>query len=519
LKARTRDDESLDGNNTKPPTLAPRGNDPNAVSSWSSSASDVKSALEVKNTNVDVIATELDHGSTFPPVSVGLPPNDDTPKSLTGTSADAIVDEGVAAAGDVSAFASGKGTTVGLPPMKNPPTGADASPPGAIALNGNSKDGAMASKEDTFTSPKNLYSISTSKTPSKPPTSTLPGKTRPTTKPHSARPSIDAVDSLARVNPSVIDGAPGLGAGVDDIAAETPRVPTGATRPIDAHTDPTAPRSEGITNPTDTPSSKYSSSGGVTRYASKAMEIVDVAGIAVGTDAPAFTTPATATVAVGNALGTEADPSTSSKKLYAEIAGTGVSASTTHATATVAGGLTMPLKSNASTDTSPAPKNLYSIFSKTPSKAPALTALGKTRPAPTQPPTDEATGTPSVIDLDSSAGLATDALAAEMLDATDGAFTTVADAIEAGLDSIAPSGFDPNAPPTSDTSPVECLTGRKPGFQPASKAQLSMHIQDPTSTKAAPTSADVAPVDRAGSATSVDGPLLWTGRALPLLQL
>ena len=114
----------------------------------------------------------------------------------------------------------------------------------------------------------------------------------------------------------------------------------------------------------------------------------------------------------------------------------------------------MPLESNtgnniASTDTSPSPKNLYSIFSKTPSKPPALTPLGKSRVASTQPPADGATGTPSVIDLNSN-------------------------------------------------------VGRKPGFQPAPEAPLAVHIQDPT--KAAPTNADVAPVDRAGSASSVGVP-------------
>ena len=114
---------------------------------------------------------------------------------------------------------------------------------------------------------------------------------------------------------------------------------------------------------------------------------VDFAGIVAGTDAPAFTTPvtATATVAVGYAPGTKVDPSTSSKKLYAEVAGTVVPAFTSPATATatVASGLTMPPESNlegniASTDTSPSPKNLYSIFSKMPSKSPTLTTLGKT---------------------------------------------------------------------------------------------------------------------------------------------
>jgi len=58
---------------------------------------------------------------------------------------------------------------------------------------------------------------------------------------------------------------------------------------------------------------------------------------------------------------------------------------------------------------------------------------------------------------------ATDALAAEALEATDGAFPSVDDAIEVGLESVPPSGFD--------------STGRKPGLQTALKAPLSMHIQ------------------------------------------
>jgi len=58
---------------------------------------------------------------------------------------------------------------------------------------------------------------------------------------------------------------------------------------------------------------------------------------------------------------------------------------------------------------------------------------------------------------------ATDALAAEALDATDGAFPSVADAIEAAT---LGSGTDRQ-------------TCGKPGFQPASKASLAMHIQAP----------------------------------------
>jgi len=76
---------------------------------------------------------------------------------------------------------------------------------------------------------------------------------------------------------------------------------------------------------------------------------------------------------------------------------------------------------------------------------------------------------------------ATDALAAEALDATEGAFPTVADAIEVGLDSVTPSGFDPYVS-TADPS-VDRQTVPKPGFQTASKAPLAMHIQAPAATK------------------------------------
>jgi len=65
---------------------------------------------------------------------------------------------------------------------------------------------------------------------------------------------------------------------------------------------------------------------------------------------------------------------------------------------------------------------------------------------------------------------ATDAFAEEALDATEGAFPTVADAIEVGLDSVTPSGFDSFVSTANST-------GSKPGFQTASKAPLSMHIR------------------------------------------
>jgi len=163
------------------------------------------------------------------------------------------------------------------------------------------------------------------------------------------------------------------------------------------------------------------------------------AAVAVGGDAT--TTPSTdSTVhptveeaSPGNTEGTpstEVNPATSSKKLFAEVAGTDAPAFTTPTTAAVAIGTA--LESNGPTDTSPSPKNLYSIFSKTPSKSLALTGLGKTRVAttkshdsagvstpsstktttvattactdadasvaPPQPPAEEATGTSSVID-------------------------------------------------------------------------------------------------------------------------
>jgi len=97
---------------------------------------------------------------------------------------------------------------------------------------------------------------------------------------------------------------------------------------------------------------------------------------------------------------------------------------------------------------------------------------------------------------------ARDALAAEALDATDGPFSSVADAIEAanfgcgvgpavnsfdeggvpgrgyGSGTVTPSGFDSNATATPPVDPsVKCQTVRKPGFQTALKAPLDMHMQ------------------------------------------
>ena len=73
---------------------------------------------------------------------------------------------------------------------------------------------------------------------------------------------------------------------------------------------------------------------------------------------------------------------------------------------------------------------------------------------------------------------ATDALAAEALEATEGAFPTVADAIEAGLASVTPSGLDSKCAATPSVDSV-----RKPGLQSASKAPLAMHMQAPGTTK------------------------------------
>jgi len=137
------------------------------------------------------------------------------------------------------------------------------------------------------------------------------------------------------------------------------------------------------------------------------------------------------------------------------------------------------------------------VFPGTKPSAPSVVATASTKPQ-----VDAAVTVADVGDLTDIG--ATDALAAEVLDATKGAFTTVADAIEAGLDTMTPSGFDSYA-----------STGRKPGFQTASKASLSMHIQGPGATKpstvtpsgiecTAPSTVDS--VEHAGPATFVDGP-------------
>jgi len=90
--------------------------------------------------------------------------------------------------------------------------------------------------------------------------------------------------------------------------------------------------------------------------------------------------------------GKVSQPANSIKDLMAETA---PRAKDAHAATATSNAHSLPLSSGmiakpnsetkpASTDTSPPPKNLYSIFSKTPSKSPTLTALGKTRAAPTR---------------------------------------------------------------------------------------------------------------------------------------
>ena len=93
---------------------------------------------------------------------------------------------------------------------------------------------------------------------------------------------------------------------------------------------------------------------------------------------------------------------------------------------------------------------------------------------------------------------ATDALAAEVLDATDGAFTAVADAIKAGLDAVTPSGFD------SFVSTATSI-GRKPGFQSALKAPLAMHIQGPATATTKP-----PPVTPSGSDSNTPSTVDYT---------
>jgi len=133
-----------------------------------------------------------------------------------------------------------------------------------------------------------------------------------------------------------------------------------------------------------------SPSGGVTGViddASKAMEVVAVVGAVAGmvagavagtvaaTNAPAFPTPASATTAVAGSPKTTVE-------------------------STLEGNI-------ASTDTSPSPKNLYSIFaSKTPSKPPTLTPLGKTSPAIKAPATATTTlARPTIDALNSAASV------------------------------------------------------------------------------------------------------------------
>ena len=140
-----------------------------------------------------------------------------------------------------------------------------------------------------------------------------------------------------------------------------------------------------------------------------------------------------------------------------------------------------------------------------PTDAPASARDAKAVPTVDDPSTVNAAGGRAMAVTDTQA---TDALAAEALDATDGAFPTVDDAIEVGLDSVTPSGFDSYVPTANST-------GRKPGFQTASKAPLSMHIQALATTKrfaVSPSGIDSnasstvdSTVKGAGSASSVGG--------------
>jgi len=344
---------------------------------------------------------------------------------------------------------------------------------------------------------------------------------------------------------------------------------------------------------------------------------------AVGIDAPAFTTPATAAVAMDSQMGSKANLETNS--------------------------------ASTKTKTSPSPKNLYSIFaSKTPSKSPILTPLGKPRSVSNMPPagkdsavatktpidaklatssttapypestkpfsgkdTTVATRTPSeastdtklaavtvntssktiakdtyndtaadtappnatdatpgvsssvvsgaieteartagaAVDFSSVSGSktfhagedlappssttspstestayqggsrdavvvdaqATDALAAEALDATDGAFLTVADAIEAGRDSVTPSGFDPHG---STAKP----TGSKLGFPTASKANFlctykPQVLPSPLLWLQVCLSLRLLPQVMHPLLIAPALPILWAGQAYLLLQL
>jgi len=195
---------------------------------------------------------------------------------------------------------------------------------------------------------------------------------------------VDAVgggeDSLASSSPTlerVNNSTAGSEAGLLNVASATayvePAPPTGDATSSDAAGTPSCTIKEGVDD------------------ASKgATEVVNVA----GADVPAFTTPTTVTAGAG--------PENASWAV------------------TTAKGLSPNLETNIdSTNPSPPPQILYSIFaSKTPSKSPTLTPLGKTCATATnsfgatpsagvaKSPT-EATGTPSVIELNSSARFGT----------------------------------------------------------------------------------------------------------------
>jgi len=195
---------------------------------------------------------------------------------------------------------------------------------------------------------------------------------------------VDAVgggeDSLASSSPTlerVNNSTAGSEAGLLNVASATayvePAPPTGDATSSDAAGTPSCTIKEGVDD------------------ASKgATEVVNVA----RADVPAFTTPTTVTAGAG--------PENASWAV------------------TTAKGLSPNLETNIdSTNPSPPPQILYSIFaSKTPSKSPTLTPLGKTCATATnsfgatpsagvaKSPT-EATGTPSVIELNSSARFGT----------------------------------------------------------------------------------------------------------------
>ena len=232
------------------------------------------------------------------------------------------------------------------------------------------------------------------------------------------------------------------------------------------------------------------------------------------TDSTVYPTVEDAPTGDSRPSGTEVDPSTSSKKLYVEVAGT---AFTTPATAT--GSLMMPLEPNmgsniASTDTSPSPKNLYNIFSKMPSKSPTLTPLGKTSPAIKAPATvattlarptidalnSSATVNPSVIDGTPSVSSVVAAVGAESIThgaETPGNFTfgttcaaPTQPSTDATLTALGKTRAAPTQPPTDEATGTPSvidlnssagiataakLIATHPGFTPKTSSNLQTH--------------------------------------------